>query len=380
MLEFGPEHETLEYTPPDTDSTAPKFYLSFGNYPWDNGPPGETDYWNHVAYMGWNYLGGDRVDTSQAGFGITWEAKFWNGTYFGHEFHLQGIDTSGNPHRWLGFNLPVDGGAGSNFTVSTDLVYLRSGAAEDRVTMALEGSTPRVYVDNGVIFQFNTNNLPNIQQLNAARTATIALPFVDNFDRVAVNNTKGFFINAVSNDAEYGAVLPINVATLAAGKSLVYGQQSSQTTGSVNAFDFYNMNATVKVVGGVGNNANGGNAILESRVEVGGNDPLLSVSINGGAGYSIGIDNSDDDKFKISAGTQRLGNGTEDRIVIDANTVAVVNKPFKLPSYTVAGLPSASTAGAGALCYVSDASGGPALACSDGSDWKVVAALGAVVS
>ncbi|NJM33981.1 MAG: DUF2793 domain-containing protein [Rhodomicrobium sp.] len=42
----------------------------------------------------------------------------------------------------------------------------------------------------------------------------------------------------------------------------------------------------------------------------------------------------------------------------------------RLPSFTVSSLPSAASAGAGALAYVSDASGGPILAFSDGTDWK----------
>jgi hypothetical protein len=42
----------------------------------------------------------------------------------------------------------------------------------------------------------------------------------------------------------------------------------------------------------------------------------------------------------------------------------------RLPSFTVGALPSAATAGAGALVFVSDASGGPILAFSDGAGWK----------
>lgn len=42
-----------------------------------------------------------------------------------------------------------------------------------------------------------------------------------------------------------------------------------------------------------------------------------------------------------------------------------------VPTYTVATAPSASTAGAGTLVYVSDGAAGSAiLAFSDGTDWK----------
>ena len=44
---------------------------------------------------------------------------------------------------------------------------------------------------------------------------------------------------------------------------------------------------------------------------------------------------------------------------------------IKVPTYTVLTAPSASTAGAGTLIYVSNGAGGnPILAFSDGTNWK----------
>jgi len=44
---------------------------------------------------------------------------------------------------------------------------------------------------------------------------------------------------------------------------------------------------------------------------------------------------------------------------------------IKVPTYTVAGAPSASSAGAGTVIYVSNgAAGSPILAFSDGTNWK----------
>ena len=54
---------------------------------------------------------------------------------------------------------------------------------------------------------------------------------------------------------------------------------------------------------------------------------------------------------------------------------ALVVKPegcIRLKSFTVAGLPTASSQGAGALAYVSDETGGAVLAFSDGSAWRRV--------
>ena len=43
---------------------------------------------------------------------------------------------------------------------------------------------------------------------------------------------------------------------------------------------------------------------------------------------------------------------------------------IRLKSFTVAGLPTASSQGAGALAYVSDETGGASLAFSDGTAWR----------
>lgn len=53
----------------------------------------------------------------------------------------------------------------------------------------------------------------------------------------------------------------------------------------------------------------------------------------------------------------------------DVNTSSV---PLKVPSYTVAGVPSAATAGAGAMIYVSNESGGAVIAFSDATNWRRV--------
>lgn len=54
-----------------------------------------------------------------------------------------------------------------------------------------------------------------------------------------------------------------------------------------------------------------------------------------------------------------------------AGFVGTVTGMTTVPTYTVASAPSAATAGAGSLIYVSNgAAGSPILAFSDGTDWK----------
>jgi len=69
------------------------------------------------------------------------------------------------------------------------------------------------------------------------------------------------------------------------------------------------------------------------------------------------------DRLKIKTNNQ-------DRLQVNDNGIIVTNGSIKLESYTVAGVPSASTHGAGAMIYVSDETGGATMAFSDGTNWK----------
>jgi hypothetical protein len=95
----------------------------------------------------------------------------------------------------------------------------------------------------------------------------------------------------------------------------------------------------------------------------------------------IAVSNGGTNATTASAARTNLGLGT---IATQAsNAVAITGGAISgtivtLPSYAVSGVPSASPAGQ--LIYVTDGNSGAAtVACSNGSDWKVVA-LGATIS
>lgn len=67
----------------------------------------------------------------------------------------------------------------------------------------------------------------------------------------------------------------------------------------------------------------------------------------------MGIDNSDNDKLKISKSGEV---GISNIFVSDGATIDFVVPP-KLPSYTVSTLATASTAGAGACAFATDLAG-----------------------
>lgn len=359
------------------DPTAPNFNASVRTVQWDNGPSGQTAYKDHTFHLGWNFLHGQRESTSQSAFGISFESKFYQNGVFAHEWHIQGEDANGIAFRPFGLFIPTNQRSGSIATFKTDFFNLKDDAGNDRISMTLAGAAPRVNVAGSTQFWFSGNNVPTLQQMDSFGSFR-ALPYIDNLNRIAVG--AGLFVNATTADSEYGSVCPVNVSALAANKSIYYAQANA-ITGSFYAAHWGNLAATGTVKAVLGNGTVNGHAAWQITTRTGTGDPLITfLAADEAMNYSVGVDQSAS-AFKISAGHTRLGgsSGTEDRVIVN-DTVIEVKRGLKLPSYTVAGLPSAGASGAGTLVYVSNAAGGPTLACSDGSTWRIAAALGATVT
>lgn len=96
------------------------------------------------------------------------------------------------------------------------------------------------------------------------------------------------------------------------------------------------------------------------------------------SGLGIRVIGNSLDGYNFHTGTREalaLGTGTSDIYVgNDLNIAGAVHvqRWARLSSYTVATLPSAAVAGAGALIYVDDEAGGSALAFCDGTHWRRV--------
>tara|TARA_R110002051_G_scaffold28961_1_gene68141 strand:+ start:3728 stop:4129 length:402 start_codon:yes stop_codon:yes gene_type:complete len=95
----------------------------------------------------------------------------------------------------------------------------------------------------------------------------------------------------------------------------------------------------------------------------------------------IAVGNGGTNATTASAARTNLGLGTiatqaSNAVALTGGTIS--GTIMTLPSYAVSGVPSASPAGQ--VIYVTDGNSGAAtVACSDGSNWKVVA-LGATIS
>ncbi len=96
---------------------------------------------------------------------------------------------------------------------------------------------------------------------------------------------------------------------------------------------------------------------------------------DGGAGGTIfNAPGTNNISLRVANDTKMLVKGTTGNVGIATTSPAVkldVNGPVRVKSYTVSGVPSASTA-EGQIIYVSNETGGAVLAFSDGTNWRRV--------
>ncbi len=342
---------------------------------------------NMVWTQGWNFhSGGGRLDTTKPAFGMSYEHNYFINTSAGWrrgmEFHVKAQSAStGLEHRPITGWFPWDdSGVGSMLGFNVDNFvfgrYDTSLADYARVQMDFSQTNfTKVQFNQRTEVDFFINAQPIIRQRNGAGTDFIALPYINAAN--ALNVPTPMSVNATYVDVN-GAIMTLGLAsaTLASGQYGVFMSANAAAGASVNPWkSSINSTGTVDFTSW---NLGGGHSYLSAWVAVGNGDAATVYNVNGGGIWTAGLDNSDDDAYVVS---QNNGLGSNNAMRLDRTTLRHdFGGPARLKSYTVAGLPSASTAGAGALVYVSNASGGPTLACSDGTNWKVVAALGATVS
>jgi hypothetical protein len=370
VLQFTKASGVLWEVAASAMADAVPFTFNHANYLWTNGPTGQTEYNDDVFAFGFNINGpNSKIVSGQPAFWISFERKFYQGGRWLSEFHLSHSGTDNNERRLISFLADHDGTWANMSTCAVQVVFEPPHGV---VPLQFDFSTAnqgRIFIDNSTRLQMGVNNVPWGQQRNAAGTAFIELPFINNSNQLQFG-AGAYVVNGVAGTPCFDA-LPL---TLTAGQSIFRAQGALTSAGSIDV-----LNAVMSVNGGlraiVQNNGDYTNAGAELRLHAlygrSGCDTKL-VFENFGVGgtafaFAMGIDQSAG-AWKLSASN---GLGANDRITVDANAVAM-GLPIRAPSYTVAGLPSASTTGAGAVVYVSNEAGGAVLAFSDGADWRRV--------
>lgn len=187
----------------------------------------------------------------------------------------------------------------------------------------------------------------------------------------------GYFDNRVLNSGDIGSVVGIAAfGLLLGGSSASMGTVTNAVGVDATAFTSFSNSLTSTISNGYGVRVSSPGA---------GSGPLAPTNV---AGVAIDAQSAGTNNTAILIGTTTIPSGSwgiysaaSQASYLAGNlgigttspsTKLHVNGPARVGAYTVAGAPSAGTAGAGAIIFVSDETGGPVLAFSDGSSWRRV--------
>jgi len=183
------------------------FGCVYNGGPWNNGGASGTDaYIDDVWSCGINMS--DTVlspaDPTKYSAQFTMESKFWNGSTYGAEIHLQTVDTAAGTHRPITMFLPHDGSAANEaFVLQFNKISWHNHTGAQRIDL-VDGAPPYLSLSGGTYLISATNNAPVLSQLNAAGSSYLNLPYLDNSNRVHIQPPV-YFENATNAASGYAA-------------------------------------------------------------------------------------------------------------------------------------------------------------------------------
>jgi hypothetical protein len=327
---------------------------------------------------------------------------------------LAGLTIGAGNYARAAINLPVNGPSGQNPAIAGDLWFdnghlyfyngTLTGQADGVVTFLSSGGDSNLFVGpsagnatmGGTTGQGTNNVLISpgacgqgltTGAYNTAVGAAAGAGFTTANYNTLLGCATGQAISSGYQNSAFGAYAGTAISTGYGNTCFGFNTGSSITTGTANTVIGLSAGATLvsnsgcTIIGsGAGPSVTGGNNVLIGFGA--GGATLTSGTNNTFIGTSIAPASNVSNTLILGAG----GNA----IVVGDSTTVRPQYPLKLPSYTVATLPSASTAGAGTQAWVSDAtsptrgqtlSGGgstPCMAVSNGTNW--VAGIGASIN
>jgi hypothetical protein len=332
-----------------------------------NGPSGHVNYVDTVWAFGFNIgTGGphDIRNSTKPYSALHVETEFINSGVITTEVHWNHHATTdgvGVFHRPFAMQLPAFGSTGSSIAFAADYLSFQNWDNEEKLTF--DYTVGNINLLDGMRFVRRAGNDIADLCINAAGSAFLDMPKIDSSDRLKIaqpiiqqgvmpaSNVLVSF-QAIGTAAAYSNLLSFN----AAGVGFLYG-----------------INFVVSAPGELNNLSQNNDSSIGASVNelavlaASSGDPKSRYKVIGGTSWVAGADNSDSDFFKIS--TFDFAPGRYDQFVVEPERIRL-NRPPKLPTYKVAGAPSASAMGAGSLIYVGDERGGPTVAYSDGVVWR----------
>lgn len=331
---------------------------------------------NAVLVWGWNMdAGGARRDPAQAGASWRLERSYLlnNVGPMVAEFHWQLDTKTGVGIRPLGSVVAHDGslstlgGEVDRFILTPNPTDAAAVAAGRQVLFDLKAGAAAL---PGMKVRFSASSGPVMEQLNAAGTAYLPLPYYNAQSAllVAPHWTLGA---AISPDGG-GRALATWTCTggLTADDDAVHRVFGPARTGSYFIRGAQGA-ATARLIDQVYNTAGG---VLSEQQLLGAGDAVHAASLlsGGGQSWSWGVHRASGSRFRIAQDYRGLS-GNVALEIEPVGLIAAFGGPVRLKSFAAAALPSASAAGAGALIHVNDAPGGAAVAFSNGAGWAYLA-------
>jgi hypothetical protein len=164
---------------------AVPFTFNHANYAWTNGPAGQTDYNDDVVAFGFNINGpNNKIVSGQPAFWISFERKFYQGGRWLSEFHLSHSAADNTERRLISFLADHDGTWANMSTCAAQIVFEPPPGVVPLQFDFGAANQGRIKIDNSTRLQVGVNNVPCGQQRNAAGTAFIELPFINNSNQL----------------------------------------------------------------------------------------------------------------------------------------------------------------------------------------------------
>lgn len=285
---------------PDEGDGGVAFDLRYFANGFTNGPIGEPNYTCDVWALGVNAASdGSPIVAGKSSMSWRWEARFFNADHFQHEIHLSHYPASGtiSEHRLFSLAAPDDGAAG-DAGLATQLDFFEfgtyaGGAGSLRMLWDFINKTYDI-LESGVI-RFDVNNMPIMQQHNAAESEFLTLPYYGADNQLLLAGPISSSGDHMSGSGAHFELNPSGAVDTNSAVAVLAGS----ITGTYNGF-FANATASVSHQIRLRNSHASGSAV--AYLETGGGDAAITLAAAVDTPtWTFGLDNSDNDTFKLSA-------------------------------------------------------------------------------
>lgn len=282
------------------------------------------------------------------------------------EHHIQVYDAGGISHRPFTASYPHANANASTSALLLQVNLLNLNDWNGTNYVAHDWNNQRVTYSLSTKLRFDVNNVATWEQKTAAGDAYISGPYIASDNRLTVGESASIVGPTPTTGSYANQFLAVQATTLA-NNGILLNLTAPAVTGLHNVFTATG-SATTGLVSYQWNQSANANAhsILEALTS--GGDAIFSAKT--GTNWAFGSDRSDSGKFKIDQADRSLGSNTA--VTIDSSLNTTFGGTAKMKSYTVGTLPSASTVGAGAQAYATDASVGAVGVQSNGTNWKLL--------